>query len=284
MRLSIRKNGDDVTNYNQVTINGWRAAGGYGFTIVLKGTSKAFPDPVFISSIRANLTLADPSLPLLKSLPASSQLVKCHSYSNENEQLVFEFCLAKEQINVLEEHRKSGDLALNIGLHALVSGKGEVFDTYDAKTATIPREEWLTALKQSGFRQTLLFEVPVPYETDNLDLSTLYAKAQEFIEIGHYKDAVMQCRHMIEHAEKVRNDSNQSKEANRNAQVRATRQEMSANERMLSLREQIKNICQLGAHGSESFTRSQSKAVLGMTMALLAEPTVGFYSDEPKQI
>lgn len=283
MRLSIRKNGDDVTNYNQVTINGWRAAGGYGFTIVLKGTSKAFHDPICISNIRANLSLANPNLPLLKSLPASSQLVKCHSYSNDNEQLVFELCLVKEQINALEEHRKSGNLALNIGLHAMISAKGEVFDTYDAETATIPREEWLTALKQSGFRKTVLFEVPVPYETDNLDLNNLYTKAQEFIEIGHYKDAVMQCRHIIEHAEKVRNDSKQSKEANRKAQG-TTRQEMSANERMLSLREQIKNICQLGAHGSESFTRSQSKAVLGMTMALLAEPTVGFYSDEPKQI
>ena len=36
-----------------------------------------------------------------------------------------------------------------------------------------------------------------------------------------------------------------------------------------------KNICQLGAHGTEEFTCSQAKAVLGMTMALLAEPTVG---------
>jgi hypothetical protein len=47
---------------------------------------------------------------------------------------------------------------------------------------------------------------------------------------------------------------------------------MTAIERILSLRKQIK----IGAHSSESFTRSQAKAVLGMTMALLAEPAVGF--------
>ncbi|PMN69389.1 hypothetical protein [Enterovibrio norvegicus] len=283
MRLSIRQNGDERINYNQVTINGWRAAGLYGFTIVLKGTSSACPVPVLISSIRINLTLADPSLPLLKSLPASSPLVKCQNYHNDNQQLAFEFCLTKEQINALEEHRKFGDLVLKFDLSAIVSSKEEAFETYDIETATIPREKWLSALNQSGFRQTLLFEVPVPFEVDRLDLNTLYAKAQEFIEIGHYKDAVMQCRHIIEHAEKARNDSKHSKEANRKAQDRTTRQEMSANERMLSLREQIKNICQLGAHGSESFTRSQSKTVLGITMALLAEPTVGFFNDEPKQ-
>lgn len=53
---------------------------------------------------------------------------------------------------------------------------------------------------------------------------------------------------------------------------------MSSIDRLLSLREQLKNVCQLGAHGTEDFTRSQAKAVLGMTMALLAEPTVGFTS------
>ena len=49
---------------------------------------------------------------------------------------------------------------------------------------------------------------------------------------------------------------------------------------LVSLREQLKNICQLGAHGTEEFTRSQAKAVLGMSMALLAEPTVGFASED----
>ncbi len=42
------------------------------------------------------------------------------------------------------------------------------------------------------------------------------------------------------------------------------------------MREQLKNVCQLGAHGDESFTRSQAKSILAMTMALLAEPTIGF--------
>lgn len=46
------------------------------------------------------------------------------------------------------------------------------------------------------------------------------------------------------------------------------------------MQEQVKNICHLGAYGSESFTRTQAKAVLGMTIALLAKPTVGFVFPE----
>ena len=86
----------------------------------------------------------------------------------------------------------------------------------------------------------------------------------------------MQCRHIIEHLESVREDKAISSEANKKAQDRQLRKDMTAIERMLSLREQIKNVCQLGAHGSEDFSRSQARAVLGMTMALLTEPTVGF--------
>ena len=54
-----------------------------------------------------------------------------------------------------------------------------------------------------------------------------------------------------------------------------SRKGMTSIERLLSLREQLKNVCQLGGHGREAFTRSQALSVLGMTMALVSEPTVG---------
>ena len=57
-----------------------------------------------------------------------------------------------------------------------------------------------------------------------------------------------------------------------------SRKDMTSIERLLSLREQLKNVCQLGGHGREAFTRSQALSVLGMTMALISEPTVGALS------
>lgn len=84
----------------------------------------------------------------------------------------------------------------------------------------------------------------------------------------------MQCRHIIESIEELRDDKREAMDANRMAHSSA-RKEMSSIERLLSLREQLKNVCQLGGHGREAFTRSQALSVLGMTMALISEPTVG---------
>ena len=184
----------------------------------------------------------------------------------------FEVILTKEQINVLEEHRQDKDLKLNLGLRALISSDGTLLSSYDCEDFIVPREEWLKALNNAGFRQTVLFEIPLPFGTK--ELNNFFEKAQEFIESGHYKEAVIQCRHIIEQIESIREDKKQSSAANTKAHS-GERKNMSTIERLLSLREQLKNICQLGAHGSETFTRSQAKAILGMTMTLIAEPTIG---------
>ena len=212
--------------------------------------------------------------PLLVSIPSSERLIKCHDFPS-SEQIAFEMVLSREQINALEAYRQEKDLKLNLGLRALVASGDELLPSFDCTDIIVPREQWLNALKNAGYRNTLLFEVPLPATSDGL--ASLISKAQEFIETGHYKDAVMQCRHIVEQVESLREDKQASVSANKIAHS-GERREMSPVDRLLSLREQLKNICQLGAHGTEEFTRSQAKAVLGMTMALLAEPTVGFAS------
>jgi len=224
--------------------------------------------------ISLSISLADPMRPLLVSIPSSERLIKCHDFPS-SEQIAFEMVLSREQINALEAYRQEKDLKLNLGLRALVASGDELLPSFDCTDIIVPREQWLNALKNAGYRNTLLFEVPLPATSDGL--ASLISKAQEFIETGHYKDAVMQCRHIVEQVESLREDKQASVSANKIAHS-GERREMSPVDRLLSLREQLKNICQLGAHGTEEFTRSQAKAVLGMTMALLAEPTVGFAS------
>jgi hypothetical protein len=209
--------------------------------------------------------------PVFASIPSSTQIIQCHNFAN-SEQVVFETIFTKEQVNTLEEHRQEKDLKLNFGLRALIASGAELLSSADYTDVTVPREQWLDALEKTGYRNTLLFEIPLP--TTLGGLKSMFSKAQEFIETGHYKDAVMQCRHIVEQVESIRGDKKLSGSANNMAHG-AGRKDMNAIERLLSLREQLKNICQLGAHGTEAFTRSQAKAVLGMTMVLLAEPTVG---------
>jgi hypothetical protein len=273
MRISIRHNSDDIVEFNQFSVHGKEAAGGYGFTFLLKGNCRRCENPISIFDIRLSLALSAPVKPVLTSIPSSIQLIQCTQYPNNNQQLPFEVVLTKEQVNALEEYRQDKDLKLNIGLRALTSSNSTPFASYEHKDVIVPREQWLKALSNSGFRQTLLFEVPLPSKAD--EIVGLYSKAQEFIETGHYKDVVMQCRHIIEKIESIREDKTLSSAANKKAHNRQQRQGMTSIERLLSLREQLKNVCQLGAHGDESFTRSQARTVLAMTMALIAEPTVG---------
>ena len=274
MKISIRHNGDYVIEFDQFTVSGREAAGGYGFNFVFKGSRQGRENPLLISDISLSLSLSDPIKPIATMIPSSTQIIQCHNFPNNGEQLNFEIILAGEQINFIEEQRQENDLVLNIALRALTSANNTVWPSFDSSDAIVSREHWLRALKSSGFRQTVLFELPLPPVTG--ELSELISKAQEFIETGHYKDAVMQCRHIIEQIETSRGDKNLSVAANKMAQVRDKREEMTAIERMLSLREQLKNVCHLGAHSKEKFTRSQAKSMLGITIALLAEPTVGF--------
>lgn len=273
MRISIRNNSSYIIEFDQLIVSGRKAAGGYAFSFTLRGSRPACSAPVSIFDISLSICLSDPVRPLLTAVPSSTQVVQCHSFANNSEQIHFECVLTKGQVNAIEDYRLEGDLKLNVGLRALTTASDGLLTSFDVADVVVPREHWLNALKSAGFRQTLLFEVPLPAVSE--ELSGLMGKAQEFIETGHYKDAVMQCRHIIEQIEKVRDDKRQSSAANAKAHSKV-RQDMSSIERLLSLREQLKNVCQLGAHGSEYFTRSQAKAVLAMTMALLAEPTVGF--------
>lgn len=274
MRISIRHNSNYLIELDQLQVNGRKALGGYAFTFILKGKRAPIEPSVTILNLSLSLSTANQERLIASSIQSSTQLIQCAQHPN-SEQLSFEVLFTKEQINSLEEYRQEKDLQLSFGLRAITSSSGQVWPSFEISEVTIPRQSWLSALRETGFRQTILFEVPLP-DMDK-ELESLVSKAQEFIETGHYKDAVMQCRHIIEAIESARDDKKLSGAANEKAHGNG-RKDMTAIERMLSMREQIKNVCQLGAHGSESFTRSQAKAVLGMTLALLAEPTVGFYS------
>lgn len=272
MRISIQYNSAYIIEFDQLSISGREAAGAYAFNLTLRGSRQACSAPVSIFDISLSLSLSDTVRPLLTAAPASNRVVQCHNFANNSEQVHFEFVLTKGQVNAIEDYRQEQDLKLNVGLRALTTSSDGPLASFDVADVVIPREHWLNALKSAGFRKTVLFEVPLPSVSDELE--RIISKAQEFIETGHYKDAVMQCRHIIESIEELRGDKDEAKDANRKAHG-SSRKDMTSIERLLSLREQLKNVCQLGGHGREAFTRSQALSVLGMTMALVSEPTVG---------
>lgn len=180
MRISISHNGTYIIEFDQFIVNGREAVGGYAFSFTLRGSRQACNTPISIFDISLSLSLSDPARPLLTAVPSSSQVVQCHNFVNGGEQVYFEFVLNKEQVNTVEDYRSEGDLKLNIGLRALITSADGLLSSFDATDIVVPRESWLKALENSGFRKTILFEVPLPSVPD--DLSALISNAQEFIE------------------------------------------------------------------------------------------------------
>lgn len=276
--MSLRINHNGMTIYELTTskLTGREALGSFGFVLSMNFQQSRTDEVINVERLWCSVGL---NLGLEMILPrvecSEGSFSTSVDYQND-QRLFFEFVLTGQQLETIEARRGDGDLALKIGLRASTRTAGEeTVQTLSDESLTVPREEWLKALENSGYRKTLLFELPVAHMDDHAD--TLVHRAQYLIDTGLYKEAVIQCRHIIEHVEELRGDKQASMNANKDSQDRVKRMDMSVEARMLSMREHVKNICQLGGHGHEQFTRSQARAVLAMTLALLSEPTVGFF-------
>ena len=275
MSLRIAHHGTSVYELTRSQLTGRSAIGSFGFVLGMQFQQRQIDAEIHVERLWCSLALNSGLEMILPRVECSEgQFSAPVNYQNDK-RLFFEFVLTGQQLEAIEARRGEGDLVLNVGLRASTRTDQSVsVQTLSDEPLTIPREDWLKALENSGYRKTLLFEVPVNHMDDHADV--LFKKAQYMIDTGFYKEAVIQCRHIIEHVEAERGDLKESKNANNASKTRNTREIMTINERMLSMREHVKNICQLGAHGHEEFTCSQARAVLAMTMALLSEPTIGF--------
>lgn len=275
MSLRINHNGSDIYGASAIRLTGRAAVGSYGFVLGLTFHQKPTSQTVWVNSLWCSISLADSKHVVLPRVDCSDGPFSANSEFQQEKRVFFEFTLTAQQLETLEAERGSKDLHLSVGLRFTTQTPTEGPDQrLSDEVILIPREDWLVALNQSGFRKTILFEMPVSQLDTYSD--ELIAKAWHLIDTGYYRDAVMQCRHLIEHIEGVRGDGKLAQAENKKSSDSKLRKEMSIEGRMLSMREHVKNICQLGAHGDEHFTRSQAKAVLAMTIALLSEPTVGF--------
>ena len=73
--------------------------------------------------------------------------------------------------------------------------------------------------------------------------------------------------------EKLNNDKKHAKKAV--DKYKEKRMDMCTIERMLFLREALKNITHLGAHHEDQISRHQAQSILGITVSVLACPEVG---------
>lgn len=277
MGLSIGgHNGERLGDVSNISIHGFQGCGIFGLHINLIVNAGNLKSDAHISQLDCRIELDKPTLKIGNGFIDNLPTLRWTQYS-EVEQVGFYFYLSGRQIQAIESHRLSGDFNLGVRLSGNAVYEGESQSFSDRGEFAIPKQQWLEALNRMGYRDTLLFELPMP-KSDNdqiIQLKGFLTRAQNHIHNGHYQESVGLCRKAIEWVEKERGDKNEA--GNSVVKFKESRRDMTTIERMLFLREGLKNITHLGAHEDEEFSRQQAQAVLGMTISLLSTPEIGIW-------
>lgn len=198
---------------------------------------------------------------------------------SSHEQVIFLIQLSPYQVEAIESIRRGGDIQLSVWLYGEVQQDDKVAAIREQSEYRIPQQEWVQALGQMNYRNVLLFELPLPPAGDEIDpLADLLFKAQEHLFAGHYDESVACCRQAIECVEN--NDSNRRLAASAVEKYKNNRTEMDVGERIIFLREALKNITHTASHYNqgEGFSYNQARMVLGATVAMLSHATVASVS------
>ncbi|MCU7804734.1 MAG: hypothetical protein KZQ96_16220 [Candidatus Thiodiazotropha sp. (ex Lucinoma borealis)] len=262
-------NGPRLAEVKSVSAHGAPGCGAYVLYLRLTALVGNLKSEVLVSQLACRLEIAEPFLKIANGVIEGSPVTRWAEYTDDS-QLGFFFYLSPNQVDSIELIRVGGDLKLSIWLSGVVNCQGEQSDFSDKGDFIITKQQWIETLDTMGYQDTLLFELPMPNE---VSLKVLLERAHKHILNGDYQESIGICRQAIEMVEKNRKDKKKASEAV--AKYKENRQEMNAIERMLFLREGVKNITQLGAHHGDGFSRQQAQSVLGMTVALLSSPEIG---------
>jgi len=199
-------------------------------------------------------------------------VIQLNQYSGPQDVFFF-MPLSSAQIEALEKQRAGGDLNIYVWFTGYVIQSNRLYDFTDGSPFTISQQQWLDALGEMEFARSLLFEIKFfDASGEGKDsLEGLLRSAWQHFNKGHYTEAVTNCRKAIEFVEK--HNGNKDKSSDAVGKFKTDRENMTLEERMLFLREAIKNVTQLGVHYSSDadFNRRQTQAILGSTIALIAD-------------
>jgi len=266
--------GSRLGDIRDISVHGVTGCGVYGLYMILKASAGNLRAEAFLSQLQCRIELASTTLSLANGFIEGNPVVRWTQHS-EVEQIGFHFYLSASQIAAIESHRCSGDIRLGVWLsgEAVYEGKTQSFS--DKSEYVIPKQQWIEALNAMNYQDSLLFELPMPKSDNSVEegVRQLFERAQAHICNGNYQECVGLCRQIIEYVEIQHEDKQAAAEAIK--KYRDNRQDMTALQRMLFLRESLKNLLHLGSHHGDEFSRLQAQAILGMTLSLLSSPEVG---------
>lgn len=259
--------GHRVADLREVKVHGLPGVGCY--TLVLNLHFK-------VASPRADTTIRNVSIRLewggseqrmIGVAMPDSPPIRITQYSTDI-QIGFRLPITGAQIEDIEKHRNGGNFKLALWFMGEVEQGGKSQNKSDRHEFEVRQQDWIEALERMEYRRTMLFELPVP--SVDAPIGELVAKAQAFLHKGDYDQTVTLCRQAIEKIEALAGDRAAASRAV--DKYRDDRKGMDTAERLLFLREALKNATHLAVHHSPShwgFSRDQARAILSTTISVL---------------
>lgn len=260
-------NGYRIAELRELKISGLPGIGCY--VLVLNLHFNVAPPKVetIIRNVSIRLDWGDGAQRMIGVASPDSQITRITEYSSEM-QIGFRLPLTGTQIERIEQRRNGAGFKLALWFMGEVDQGGKVQNKSDRHEFEVRQQDWIEALERMEYRKTMLFELPVP--SPDAPIGELVAKAQAFLHKGEYDQAVTLCRQAIEKTEALAGDrSTASRVVDK---YRDDRKGMDTAERLLFLREALKNATHLAVHHSPShcgFSRDQAKVILSATISVL---------------
>ncbi|HLQ25384.1 MAG TPA: hypothetical protein VK138_05820 [Acidiferrobacterales bacterium] len=253
----------------------------------------------FRGEVRVHGAVANPDHLLGPLCPESPVFIE-QSANGQKSQIRLYIDLNKEQMEALENIRNGGDLWFRFHWMAIGNGPQGFWpiNGWSGLEFQANQSDWLRVLKEMNYGEFLLFEIPIPKEEYNSELrqSVLYLRrARENFYKGEWDKAIGDCRDVLKKltdglgdtdeisrakkmycarkGQKIASELAQTGGPNTTTGDPNLREEMTAIQRFLFLREALMHVTHLSHHASDNaeielFDRKDAASVLALTAAI----------------
>lgn len=269
--MGINLNSRVIADTRLTSIHGGRLAGGYALRLNIEfnvlNWELADPPEVVMAPARVYLD-GQSGLPLGLAFPETVQPFTVSKYASRRAAL-FDLMLSPQAMETVEQHRNGQGVALTVKLHGEIRRGGETQVVQDDVRGDFNVAQWVVAIGEAGYGRSLLFEVPIPSESQALSTALeMLEAARRLLAQGHYSDVVSKCRMVIEGL-----TTELGQDADLKAALPLPKHTRTLEQRELVMRQAAMDFASLAHHPtnvslSELFDRNAAQMMLGTTAAL----------------
>ncbi len=274
--MGINLNNRVIAEAEFAGIHGARVAGGYLLRLALKfavqNWENAVPPVVLFGPSRVSLSGPE-GIQLGLAFPETPQPFQVfrHAFASS---ILFEIQLSPLAMETIERIRDGQGFRLTIALRPEIRTEAALVIGFEEVHCAVSVSDWIKTLKEAGFGQFMLFEVPlIESIPDSTAVSEHMERAREHFTLGHCCDVVAACRMALEALTKSLDQKNHLTAAVQASKT--AKQDLTLVQRELVMRQALTDFCNLAHHPTETslgelFDRNTAQMALGSTAALVS--------------